>query len=400
VTEPATFSLFVRALPPHRGFVAAGLDDVVRLPRGIRLRRRRFGVDTQHCDVVTLDALRTLRISLAARLGVRLDSGDLLVLSQQTRRLLKAAGYRDVIIVASGGGLDEFGVSADSPSLDTAYRLVEYAWCQVLKLSPGKQSLPGPNQVVPGPAAGDMLATRSESAPTGCTPLLSQVMRGGEPVAPAEPIDVAAERLFRRPGPTAATSLELNRPAIVPVLVSPQLGALTNDLRGGVSLGSLEASRPADAHEEGRSSGEVGAATTGRWTLSPHSRQRLHGDVTETATIKEEWNPEVLVRVYRGGHLIEQRFCESPESVANVVESWEAQPPPTGELIVVEPHPPEVIVDLLRAIADAIEQERPVAMQHPFPHIRLELVTEGAEPSQSKRGELCLLWHELGHPGE
>ena len=64
------------------------------------------------------------------------------------------------------------------------------------------------------------------------------------------------------------------------------------------------------------------------------------------------------------------------------------------------PHPPEAIVDLLRAIADAIEQERPVAMQHPLPHIRLELVTEGTESSQSERGELRLLWHELAHPGD
>jgi hypothetical protein len=122
--------------------------------------------------------------------------------------------------------------------------------------------------------------------------------------------------------------------------------------------------------------------------------------MTEQATSAEEWAPEVLVRVYRGGHLIEQRFCESPESVAHLVESWEARPPPAGELIVVEPHTPEVIVALMRAIADAIEQERPVAMPHPFPHIRLQLATAGTEPDRARQGELRLLWQELAHPGD
>ena len=80
-----------------------------------------------------------------------------------------------------------------------------------------------------------------------------------------------------------------------------------------------------------------------------------------------EWSPEVLVRVYRGDHLIEQRHSDSPEAVAQIVESWEARPPPEGERIVVEPHPPEEILTLLRTIADAIEQERPLSMPHPFP---------------------------------
>lgn len=122
--------------------------------------------------------------------------------------------------------------------------------------------------------------------------------------------------------------------------------------------------------------------------------------MTEGATSTEEWAPEVLVRVYRGGHVIEQRFCTSPESVADFVESREAHPPPAGEMIVVEPHPPEAIVVLLRAIADAIEQGRPVAMPHPFPHIRLELVTEETEPSPPRQGEFRLLWQNLAHPGD
>jgi hypothetical protein len=122
--------------------------------------------------------------------------------------------------------------------------------------------------------------------------------------------------------------------------------------------------------------------------------------MTEQAHVETDWAPEVLVRVYRGGHLVEQRFCESPESVAQIVESWEAQPLSTGELIVVEPHPPEVIVDLLRAVADAIEREEPVAMPHPFPPIRLQLATDRTTSGEPRRGELRLLWQELAHPGD
>lgn len=65
MTEPATFSLFARALPPSRGFlVAAGLDDVLRLLAD-------YGFDDddlawlagQGFDTATLDALRGLRFT-------------------------------------------------------------------------------------------------------------------------------------------------------------------------------------------------------------------------------------------------------------------------------------------------------------------------------------------------
>jgi nicotinate phosphoribosyltransferase len=109
-----------------------------------------------------IDVARRLR--LPSPIGIRLDSGDLCSGAKNARRLLDAAGLSGGRIVA-GGGLDEYvisdlvaagapidaygvetklGVSADAPALDSAYKLVSYGARPVMKLSPGKATLPGP----------------------------------------------------------------------------------------------------------------------------------------------------------------------------------------------------------------------------------------------------------------
>src|SRR5690606_28012039 len=90
--------------------------------------------------------------------AIRLDSGDLDALSRAARQLLDEADLERVQILASGG-LDELqvdalvragapidaygvgtsmGVSADAPSLDLAYKLVEYAGKARMKTSTAK----------------------------------------------------------------------------------------------------------------------------------------------------------------------------------------------------------------------------------------------------------------------
>jgi len=135
--------------------------------------------------------------------GVRLDSGDLLELSRRVRALLDDSGLPEVAIIASGN-LDEYaiarlveagapidgfgvgtrlGVAADAPSLDGAYKLVSFDGRPVMKLSPGKQSLPGSKQVwrrvQDGRFAGDVIALHGEPAPPGAIPLLTPVMEQG-----------------------------------------------------------------------------------------------------------------------------------------------------------------------------------------------------------------------------
>jgi nicotinate phosphoribosyltransferase len=99
--------------------------------------------------------------------------------------------------VAIGAPIDAFGVgtrmgvSADAPSLEIAYKLAEFAGTGRLKLAPGKVVLPGRKQVfraqANGVAVSDTIA-RSEEGLDG-TPLLTQVMKGGQRTAPAKTLE-------------------------------------------------------------------------------------------------------------------------------------------------------------------------------------------------------------------
>ena len=149
------------------------------------------------------------------RLGaVRLDSGDLLALSKEVRRVLDAARLAYVQIFVSGGldedeidhllgagaPIDAFGVgtrmvvSADAPYLDMAYKLVRYGERDVLKLSVGKVTWTGPKQVyrftgAAGRFEGDLIATADDPPPSpAAVPLLRTVMRAGTAVEPHPPL--------------------------------------------------------------------------------------------------------------------------------------------------------------------------------------------------------------------
>ncbi|WP_263253758.1 nicotinate phosphoribosyltransferase [Saccharopolyspora rosea] len=148
-------------------------------------------------------------------IGIRLDSGDLGELAVQARSLLDAAGLTGARIMASGG-LDEHqlaalvssgapidaygvgtkvGVSADAPSLDRAYKLVEYDGRPVMKLSAGKLTAPGAKQVHRGTAGrDDVLALRGEPVAEGREPVLEPVMRAGVRTSRDDSIRAARRR--------------------------------------------------------------------------------------------------------------------------------------------------------------------------------------------------------------
>ena len=180
-------------------------------------------VDTYDTLAGTQHAAETgkrLRESGHALRAIRLDSGDLLALSIESRKILSDAGLQDVRVLASGG-LDEFdidallsagapidgfgvgtklGVSADAPWMDWAYKLAEYDGAPVLKLSEGKASLAGRKQVYrqtdgDGMYASDLLALADEQlAEQDGAPLLADVMRGGQRTSPAPTLEELRER--------------------------------------------------------------------------------------------------------------------------------------------------------------------------------------------------------------
>ncbi|HSI81761.1 MAG TPA: nicotinate phosphoribosyltransferase [Solirubrobacterales bacterium] len=186
----------------------------------------------------TLDGVRNaIRAARAARVelrGVRLDSGDLLELSRAARELLDEAGMESARIVASGdleegriadlvaagAPIDVFGVgtdlgtSRDSPVVNGVYKLVAdragAAWRGVRKLSPDKQTLPGPKQVfrryADGVMAADVIAAADEDLEGEA--LLAPAMRAGEPVA-SESLERIAARTHEQ---LAALPETLRRP--------------------------------------------------------------------------------------------------------------------------------------------------------------------------------------------
>jgi nicotinate phosphoribosyltransferase len=172
--------------------------------------------------------------------AVRVDSGDLLALGPDVRRILDAAGRRDVQMVASddldehriralvrgGAGYDAFGVGTaialtpDAPSLGAIYKLVEIedrrgVRVPVGKRSPGKPTGGGARQVwrqrdLRGAMVGDLVGradpAEETAAVAGAEPMLVPVMRRGKLVHEALD-DRAATALARQRAARAVASL-------------------------------------------------------------------------------------------------------------------------------------------------------------------------------------------------
>jgi nicotinate phosphoribosyltransferase len=190
--------------------------------------------------------LRTAGIPIKA---VRIDSGDLNVLSAKVRAILNAAGCPEIGIFASGGlderrlaelsaqgaPIDGYGVgtdlvtSGDAPSLDCAYKLQEYAGRPTRKRSPGKLTWPGRKQVFrasggDGSFASDLLALEGSDYPGEA--LLAPVMFSGRratlpPLADARAY--AQSQLARLP--PSLRGLDVPRQAY-PVAIAKEVEAL------------------------------------------------------------------------------------------------------------------------------------------------------------------------------
>lgn len=221
-------------------------------------------LETYPSTIVLVDTYDTLEgvrhvVELKKRLGsrfqvqgVRIDSGDLLESSRQTRTILDAAGLANVQIVASNSldeysiaqlvaakaPIDSFGVgvhmsvSSDAPYLDTAYKLVEYDGRPKMKLSADKLNLPGRKQVFRQPCR-DVIGLHNEVIEGERR--LVKVMANGRRTEPAKDAMLKARANFQ-------SELEKIPPHLLglneasppyPVEISPALAALTAAAKAG-----------------------------------------------------------------------------------------------------------------------------------------------------------------------
>lgn len=175
--------------------------------------------------VDTHDTLEGTRIaaSLGRPLwGVRLDSGDLLALARQARRILDEAGLREAKIMATndldeqriaklladGAPIDAFGVgtalatSLDAPALGVVYKLVQLESKAGVKYpakhSEGKRTIAGAKQVFRY-ADFDVIGRASECRPEPgeCETLLRPVMLRGERTPDCEGLAASQQRALR-----------------------------------------------------------------------------------------------------------------------------------------------------------------------------------------------------------
>ncbi|MBW4643901.1 MAG: nicotinate phosphoribosyltransferase [Goleter apudmare HA4340-LM2] len=176
--------------------------------------------------------------------GVRLDSGDLVTLSQEVRSLLPgvsifASGDLDeweiARLKASGAEIDGYGMGTrlvTGTPVNGVYKLVEIDGIPVMKQSSGKATYPGRKQIyrsfVGGKVKTDRLGLVTET-PMGEEPLLQLVMKQGQRLQAPETLDTIRRRTVASVASLPEATRRLDHPVGVPVEISTQLQALVEE---------------------------------------------------------------------------------------------------------------------------------------------------------------------------
>lgn len=185
--------------------------------------------------------------------GVRLDSGDLVTLSQKVRSLLPhvtifASGDLDeweiARLKAGGACIDAYGLGTKlvtGSAVNGVYKLVEIDGIPTMKQASDKVTYPGRKQIFRrregGAIQGDRLGRASEQ-PTDEQPLLQLVFKQGQRVQPPETLDEIRERTTASVASLPAATRRLDNPIPLSVQVSDELQELTQQTR--ISVNSFE----------------------------------------------------------------------------------------------------------------------------------------------------------------
>lgn len=196
--------------------------------------------------------------------GVRIDSGDLVTLSQQVRQWLPevpifASGDIDeweiARLQASGACIDGYGIGTrlvTGAPVNGVYKLVDIQGIPVMKESSGKSTYPGRKQIFrrvdqEGRWVGDRLGLASETPQTGEQPLLQLVWKQGErvnvggvvpetfpeifPETHPEPLVHIRERTTASVAHLPPSVRRIENPETPPVEISLELRTLTEKIR-------------------------------------------------------------------------------------------------------------------------------------------------------------------------
>lgn len=184
--------------------------------------------------------------------GVRLDSGDLVDLSQRVRSHLPqvpifASGDLDeweiARLLAAGACIDGYGLGTrlvTGPPVNGVYKLVEIDGMPVMKQSSGKTTYPGRKQIFRrcdrGQIQADRLGLAGES-PKGEESLLQLVFQHGQRLQSAEPLEKIAKRTAAAVASLPTETRHLHQPVSPEITVSKTLATLTEQTRLGGSRG-------------------------------------------------------------------------------------------------------------------------------------------------------------------
>ena len=192
----------------------------------------------------TLDAAQRLAEQVKASerqlSGVRLDSGDLVSLSQKVRSLLP-----ELQIFASGDldeweikRLKELGATIDGYGLGTklvtgtpvngVYKLVEIDGIPTMKNSENKSTYPCDKQIFRSknsPLETDRLGLATEKPNNNEYPLLELVMQQGKVIKPPETLVSIQQRSFNSVGSLPSYTRAISNPTPIKVVISEELSA-------------------------------------------------------------------------------------------------------------------------------------------------------------------------------
>lgn len=275
------------ALWAARAALAGGLDATSNVAAALKLGQKPSGT-MAHSLVMALSALKGTEdeafdafhkyfpgsallidtydsIAAAQRLAksgqnipaVRLDSGDLVELSQAVRSHLPstkifASGDLDEFEIArlkaEGACLDGYGLGTRLVSgapVNGVYKLVDIDGIPVMKEAKGKITYPGKKQVFRQATADgfeDVLGLASEEV-AGAQTLLHPVMEGGKRLMETESIEAIAQRTTRSVASLPPRLRDIQTPTPSPVTLSSSLLQLTEQTRRTTAMPQSNPSR-------------------------------------------------------------------------------------------------------------------------------------------------------------